>query len=136
MGSIWESIPSDDGTVTIPTGHWTTVHVGLGYEVDVIPVPPENPNPPLASRWINYSSALISCRDTQEILVDGYVPEFLGRTFVSPNLTPLAAKTGRYRVFLGSSPDLNPTLRISQPRPLDVNIRGIAHTIDVNGNNL
>jgi hypothetical protein len=126
---------SPNGTVTIPIGHWNTVHVGLGYEVDVVPVPPENPNPPLAGRWINYSSALISCYDTQEILVDGYVPEFLGRTFGSSTPAPLAPKTGRYRVFLGNSPDLDPTLRISQPRPLDVNIRGIAYTIDVNGNN-
>jgi hypothetical protein len=123
---------SGDGTVTLPAGYWNMVHVGLGYEVDVVPVPPENPNPPLASRWINYSSALISCRNTQEILVDGYIPEFLGRTFVSPNLTPLAPKTGRYRVFLGNGPGLDPMLRISQPRPLDVNIRGIAYTIDVN----
>jgi hypothetical protein len=123
---------SPDGTVTLPTGSWSTFHVGLGYGVDVVPVAPENPNPTLAGRWINYSSALISCCNTQEILVDGYVPEFLGRTFGSPNLTALSAKTARYRVFLGNGPELDPTLRISQPRLLDVNVRGIAHTIDVN----
>jgi hypothetical protein len=123
---------SEEGTVTLPPGHWTTVHVGLGYTVDVVPVPPELPAQPLAGRWINYSSALISCYHTQEIVVDGYVPEFLGRTFDRDNLTPLTPKTGRYRVFLGNSPDLNPALHISQPRPLDINIRGIAYTIDIN----
>jgi hypothetical protein len=122
-----------DGTVTLPAGHWSTVHVGLGYEVDVIPVPPENPTVPLAGKWINYDSAIISCYDTQERLVDGHVPEFLGRTFgENDNLPPLTPKTGRYRVFFGNSPNLDPILRISQPRPLDINIRGIGYTLAVN----
>jgi hypothetical protein len=130
---LGENPVSPDGTVTLPVGYWTTVHVGLGYEVDVIPVPPENPSDPLVGRWTNDSSALISCYDTQEILVDGYVPEFLGRTFgKDTTATPLTPKTGRYRVFLGNGPDLDPTLRISQRRPLDVNVRGIGYTIDVN----
>jgi hypothetical protein len=123
---------TEGGTVTIPSGHWDVVHVGLGYVVDVETVPPENPNQPLAGKWINYSSALISCYHTQEIVVDGHVPEFLGRTFSDDNLTPLVHKTGRYRVFLGNSPALDATMRITQPRPLDFNIRGIAYAIDVN----
>lgn len=135
---LGEQVVSPEGTIRIMDGWWSTVHCGLGFTVDVKTVPPETTfssrgqrGQPLIGHWLNYTKAYISCYHTQEIVVDGYVPEFIGRTYSEENLTPLAHKSGRYRVFLGSAPALMATLHITQPRPLDFNIRGIAYGIDV-----
>jgi hypothetical protein len=122
---------AEDGTVTIPEGHWNVVHVGLGYPVEVIPVPPENTTTTFTGHWMNYSKALISCYDTQEILVDGYVPEFLAEERSYQHLGVTDHKSGRYRVFLGGTPSLMPQLHVTQPRPLDFNIRGISYVVDM-----
>jgi hypothetical protein len=123
---------SENGTLLLPEGEWENVHIGLPIRCVIIPMPPENTQEPLLGRWMNYSQAILSVYDTEEIVVNGAVPEYIGRDFWTYNQTPLEKKNGRYRVYLGGSGQLLPTLTITQNKPLTFNIRAVIYEVGVN----
>lgn len=123
---------SPDGSIEVPEGEWPDAHIGIAFTSTVVPISPELTEGTIADRWKSYYHVTISCYDTQDITVDGATPEFVGRTFMEWNQTDRTYKEGRFRVELGGEPSLTPTLRISQDKPLDFNIRCVVYKIDVN----
>ncbi len=123
---------SSNGTVTLPSGEWTTVHVGLGYECIIVPTTPDSADDTLMGRFMKYTQATISVYDTQEILVNGIIPEFWGREYWSNNYGALPYKDGRYRVLIGSGNSLSPDLKISEDKPLSFHLRSIEYNMEVN----
>ena len=128
---LGEFTVSAEGTITIPTGSWASVHVGLGFDCVFAPVSPELDQGSISGKFKNFSFATVSCYETQNITLDGYDLEFLGRTFNAYNFTPLEYYSGRFRVQLGGDPSLTPTLVFRQNKPLAFNVRSVTFEMEV-----
>lgn len=128
---LGEFVVSDTGEITIPEGNWKVLHIGLGFKCVVVPVPPESMQEPVLGKWVRYTQATLSVYDTQEIEVNGLIPEFIGREYANYNQTPMMPKEGRYRVYLGSSGELTPRMRIEQDKPLSFNVRSIGYDVEI-----
>jgi hypothetical protein len=129
---LGEFFVDNTATIGLPNGHWHGLHVGLPFESVVVPVSPEVRDGTIATRLKNCYQAVVSVYQTRDLIVDGYKPEFLGRTFNLPNLTDRVMRDGRYRVFLGGDPSLTPMLTIRQPLPLEFNLRSVIYSLEAN----
>lgn len=128
---LGEFTVSEVGSVTIPQGDWQEVHVGLEFDCVFSPVSPELEQGSISGKMKNFSFATVSCYDTQNITLDGYDLEFLGRTFNAYNFTPLEYYSGRFRVRLGGDPSLTPVLVFRQDKPLEFNVRSVTFELEV-----
>ena len=128
---LGEFLVNSDGVLTIPSGSWSEVHVGLGFESIFSPVSPELDQGSISGKFKNFSFAVVSCYETQNIVLDNYDLEFLGRTFNAYNFTPLEYYSGRFRAYLGGDPSLTPTLTFRQDKPLAFNVRSVTFELEV-----